>query len=256
MNIFDLTILVAVGLLVGLLALLETGRRLSQRRHVKEGEASSAGLGALNGAVFGLMGLLVAFTFSSAASKFDARRVLITEEANMIGTAWLRLDLVPAEAQTALRETFRAYLDTRLAAYGALPDLTAAKAHLDRSVKLQNQIWTAAVAATKGDQRASILLLPALNQMIDITSTRLTAAKTHPPSIIFVLLVVVTLACALLAGYGMTGQGPRSWLHMLAFAFILAFSVYVILDLEFPRMGLVRIDAADEILVELRQSMN
>jgi hypothetical protein len=181
---------------------------------------------------------------------------LITEEANMIGTAWLRLDLLPVEAQTGLREYFRTYLDARLAAYAALPDIAAAKAHLDRSTKLQNQIWTTAVAATKGDQRATMLLLPALNQMIDITSTRLTAAQTHPPPIIYVLLIVVTLACALLAGYGMSGQGPRNWLHMLAFAVILALSIYVILDLEYPRMGLIRIDAADEILVQLRQSMN
>ena len=256
MNLFIITLVVAFGLLLGLLAMLEAGRRLGNRRCAKEGKEASEGLGALNGSIFGLMGLLVAFTFSGAASKFDARRGLIAQEANDIGTAWLRLDLLPAATQPALREKFRAYLDERLAAYRAIPDLSAAQAHADRATALQGEIWTASVSASQADQRASMLLLPALNQMIDITTTRLMAMRTHPPAIIFILLVIVALASALLAGHGMSGRAGRSWLHMVAFAAILAFSVYVIIDIEFPRLGLIRVDSADQVLVELRQSMH
>ena len=101
----------------------------------------------MDGAVFALLGLLVAFTFSGAASRFDARRHLIVEETNAIGTAYLRLDLLPASAQPALRDLFRRYLDSRLEVYRKLPDLDAAKAELARSTQLQGEIWSQAVAA-------------------------------------------------------------------------------------------------------------
>src|SRR4051794_21066793 len=85
---------VIVGLLAGTLLLLEVGRRIGHKRHNADPEDPSVGLGAVDGAVFGLMGLLIAFTFSAAATRFDARRALIVEEANAIGTSYLRLDLL------------------------------------------------------------------------------------------------------------------------------------------------------------------
>src|SRR6185436_2599128 len=113
----------------------------------KDSEGARQGFGVVDGAVFGLLGLLIAFTFSGAAARFDERRQLIIEEANDIGTAYLRIDLLPESAQSRLRELFRQYLDSRLETYRKLPDLEAAKAELARSIKLQNEIWTAAIAA-------------------------------------------------------------------------------------------------------------
>jgi hypothetical protein len=98
-----------------------------------------------------------------------------------------------------------------------------------------------------------MLLLPALNQMIDITTTRLVTMQIHPPSIVFIMLIVMALLSALLAGYSMAGSQSR--MHMLVFAAILAITVYVILDLEYPRLGFIRIDAADQLLQEVRQGM-
>ena len=77
----------------------------------------------------------------------------------------------------------------------------------------------------------------------------------HPPHIVFVLLAVSALVSSLLAGYGMAGGKTRSWLHLLGFAMILAVTVYVVLDIEYPRVGLIRIDAFDEVLQDVRESM-
>jgi hypothetical protein len=88
-----------------------------------------------------------------------------------------------------------------------------------------------------------MLLLPALNQMIDITTTRTMALQLHPPLIIFGMLFLVALASALLAGYAMAGGKDRKWLQVIAFALVIALTVYVILDIEFPRLGLIRVDA-------------
>ena len=100
-----------------------------------------------------------------------------------------------------------------------------------------------------------MLLLPALNQMIDITTTRTMAARTHPPTIVFFMLGLLMLLGSLLAGVPMAGGKTRSWVHILGFAAILAITFFVIIDLEYPRLGLIRVNDFDQVLVELRQTM-
>jgi hypothetical protein len=259
MNYTLVMLLFTLGLLLGMLAFLEIGRRLSMRRKQEDPTAGGEGVGAVNGAVFALLGLLIAFTFSGASGRFDARRSLIVEEANDIGTAYLRLDLLPAGAQQALRESFRRYLDARLGVYRKLPDMAAAKAELARANGLQGEIWRQAVAASRAEgaaPSAQMLLLPALNAMIDITTTRTMSTQMHPPVVVFAMLFGLALASSLLAGFGMAGGNRRTWIHMLGFALVMAVAVYVIVDMEFPRLGLIRVDAFDQVLVDLRQSMN
>ncbi len=250
-------LLLAVFLFLGMLLLMEVGRRIGIRRAVQDLDKATVGLGALEGAVFGLMGLLVAFTFSGAAARLDLRRQLIVQEANDIGTAYLRLDLLPADTQPALRDSFRRYVDARLATYAKLPDAAAAQEELVKSTRLQDEIWTQAVAACRAasSPATTTLLLTALNEMIDITTTRAKATEMHPPTSIFAMLIGLSLVGALLAGYGTAANPTRSWLHMIGFAAAMALAVYVILDLEFPRLGLVRIDSFDQTLVEVRESM-
>ena len=216
-------------------------------------------MSAVDGAVFALLGLLIAFTFAGASARFDTRRQLIVEATNHIGTAYLRLDLLPADAQPALRENFRRYVDARIEVNRKLPDMVAVKKQVAEAIELQKQIWRQAVAASRAEgaaPAAPMLLLPALNAMIDITTTQMMATQMHPPVIVFVMLFGLALAASLLAGYGMTGSRLRSWLHMLGFALVMAVSVYVILDIEYPRLGLIRVDAFDQALVDLRNNMN
>ena len=248
----------ATALFLGMLICLEIGRRLGIHRLAKDPHGAMSGLSVVEGAVFGLYGLLLAFTFSGAPARFDTRRQLIAEEANSIGTAYLRLDLLSPESQPALRDRFRKYLDSRLEVYRKFPDIEAVKAELSKSAKLQMDIWVQAVAATPlqgSHPGAAVLLLPALNQMIDITTTRTMAARIHPPRMVFALLFLLALDCSLLAGYGMAGSKQRSWLHIIAFVVITVISVYVVLEIEYPRTGSIRLDAYDQVLVELRESM-
>ncbi len=246
----------AAGVFVGILVLLEVGRRIGLRRAAGDPQDAGAEIGVVDTAVFALLGLLIAFTFSGAASRWDTRRHLVIEEANAIGTAYLRLDVLPPDAQPALREKFRQYVDARLAVYRKLPDVSAAKAELARAATLQAEIWGQAVAACRreGSQPARMLVLPALNAMIDITTSRTVAAQTHPPSIVYAMLVALMLASSLLAGHAMS-RGRRNWVHMVGFAAAMALALYVILDLEFPRLGFIRLDAYDQVLVDARESM-
>lgn len=250
--------LLAVGLFLGMLILAEVGRRIGIRRLAQDPEGAEAGVGVVDGAVFALLGLLIAFTFSGAAARFDARRQLIVEETNDIGTAYLRLDLLPVDAQPKLREKFRQYIDARLELYRKLPNITAATEELVKANNLQGEIWRQAVAASAApgaSPAAPMLLLNALNTMIDITTTRTMALQMHPPTVIFAMLFGLALASSLLVGYGMAASKQRNWLHTLGLAFAMAAAVFVILDIEYPRVGFIRVDAFDRALAELRAGM-
>ena len=243
----------ALLLFVALILLFEVGRRIRRWRVARDGEHDAGAFGIIDGAIFALLGLLIAFTFSGAASRFQSRREHVVHEANAIGTAYLRIDLVPAAAQPGLRQQFRDYVDSRLAIYRALPDFDAAFKELARSGELQQQIWAAAIAASRDEPQAKMLLLPALNEMIDITTTRTVEATIlHPPVTIFVLLILLCLLCAAIGGYG--AGATRSWLHAIGFAAILTATVYITWNLEYPRLGFIRIDPIDQLLVDVRTS--
>lgn len=248
----------AVGLFVGMMLMLELGRRLGDRVERLDPGGAHTGTGPVEGAVFALLGLLVAFSFSGAAARFDDRRHLIVEETNAIGTAYLRVDLTAPAAQPAIRELFRTYVDARLGVYRALPDLDAARVALARADGLQREIWAAGLAGCRdaGPQPCAIMLLPALNAMFDITSTRTAATRMHPPPVILWLLCGLAFGCAFLAGYSMAVGNRRKWTHMVVFAAVLSLSVYVIVDLEFPRLGFIRVEGFDQMLVDLRAGMD
>ena len=164
---------------------------------------------------------------------------------------------MPPAARIPLQEKFRQYTDARLATYRAFPDVDAVSLEHGRAMKLQDEIWRDAVAASQESpsSMAGMLLLPSLNGMFDITTTRAAAIRMHPPFIIFGLLLALALASALLAGYGMAGSAARSWLHIVGFAAVLGITVYVIMDLELPRVGMIRVDDFDLLVKDVRDRM-
>src|SRR5262249_26289762 len=139
------------SLFLGMLLFLEIGRRIAIRRMKEDTGNAGAGVGAVDGAVFALLGLLLGFTFSGARSRFAPRRQLIVEAATNICLAYLRLDLHPTALQPPLRDSFRRYLDARIDVYRKLPDIAAAKESLAKANELQGQIWRQAVAASRAE---------------------------------------------------------------------------------------------------------
>lgn len=258
MGIASLAALSALGLFVGMLLAIEVGGRLAMKNFKGDQKTDEAAAGLIDAAVFGLMSLLIAFTFSGAASRLDHRRDLVINEANAIGTAYLRLNLLPIETQSPLRDLFRQYLDARLDVFQKLPDMVAAEASLLRANQLQSRIWPMAVEACQasGSVPATTLLLSALNEMFDIANLRnMTSRVMHPPLVIFIMLFALGLLSSLLAGYSMGNNRDSNRFHVIGFAAIIAVTVYVILDIEYPRAGLFRVDAVDRALIELRGSM-
>jgi hypothetical protein len=234
-------------LLPVMLLLLDMGRSF-HARHKAPVESP-----AVENAIFALFGLLLAFTFSGAVTRYDAHRALLAEETNAIDNAYLRLDLLPPAAQPPLRQLFRDYVTSRLGLYRSVSDeVSPVSAHL------QHEIWresVAAAAAPGANVDATKLLLPSLNAMIDITGTRRATFNMHPPAIVFWLLFAFSGGTAFLAGYSMKIRN-RSWFHMFALTLAITLTIYATLEIEYPRRGLIRLTDSDQNLIHLRDSMN
>jgi len=246
----------AAGLFVGLLVCIEVGYRWGVAERARGGDGAHAGFGPVEGAIFGLLGLILAFSFGGAAGRFERRQILVVDEANAMGTAWLRLDLLPSEAQGGIRDLFRQYVDCRISVYAKVADRKAAEAEVTRSSDLQGRIWTHAVEGSRPlEAPLRALLLSALNEMFDMATTRVRAAYVHTPPGIIGYLILVALLSAALAGYAMSQGRRRPLSHSVLFALVLAATVYVIIDLDYPRYGLIRIDAGDQVLFDVRAGM-
>ena len=251
MSFLENPISFGLALFVTLVLCMEVGRRIGRRRLARDPGVLEAGTGAVDGVVFALLGLLVAFTFSGAASRFDERRAMIVTEANDIGTAYLRIDLLPETAQPALRDAFHRYVASRVATYKSVTVLEDFNQAFAKSKDIQAEIWQLAVNASRlpdAPSAASMLLLPAINEMIDITTTRAEALRFHPPWPIFFMLLFTALVCALLGGHAMLKSRSPNWFHVIGFASIVTLTMYVIADLEYPRLGQIQVGNMDNIL--------
>ncbi len=240
------------GFFLAMLGMLELGRRIGRRRVQTDPKWDSRGVNTIENTLLALLGLLLAFTFSGAWSRFDARRELILRETNAIGTAWLPLDLVTPAARERMRASFRQYVERRIA--DAKESTAKPTAEV---VGLQQAIWSEAVVEARGatDGRVAQTLLPALNKMFDVATARYQSVVTHPPFLVYLLLLANALVACLLAGYGMAAGSGRNWLHIFCFTGSLLLVIYVTVDLEFPRRGLIRVDNYDQLLVDLRTGM-
>jgi len=242
-----------VVVIVGVVLTVEIGRRIAIHRP----PSTSAGTSTIVTYCFGLMSLLLAFTFYGAASRFDIRRDLIVQEANAIGTAYRRMDLLPQEAQPRLKEMLREYVHTRLETYQKILDPEGFKALLKQTAALQNEIWQEAVAGghATGTPTADLLVLPSLTQMFDLATTRTAALEAHPPYTVTILLVLSVLVSSLLAGYELQARGRHSRMYRACYILVLAAALIVITDYEYPRLGFAQISAFDKIIAHALDDM-
>lgn len=246
-----------LALLAGMMLTFSLGRRAGIRHHRTDPAGAQTISGAVEASMFGLFGLLIAFTFDGASDRFDARRTLITEEASAIDTAWKNLDLLVEADRATLHDDFRHYLDARIGFFAKLPDEVAAAPDYARAKQFEADIWAHAVDAVS---RATVggttpLLLSSINRMFEVATMRKTALQTHPPLAIYALLICLALICASLAGHHASPSTKHPIILPLLFAGISSLAIFVILDLEYPRAGFIRIDAADALLSEVRARM-
>lgn len=250
-----LGIVATFGLFVALLAAMEIGRGARRRMVDSESYDSTAA----DTVVFGLMGLLIAFTFNSAASRFDERRNLINDQANALRVSWTRLDLLPEADREPIRACMREWVELVLETIPTDPDLDSPEFNerLDRAQQLQQRAWHLALESADRQpkpQYAALVLNP-IDQWRDLSATRLAMNYRGMPVTVIVALIVLSLAGAVLAGFHAARHARRSLLHMIIFAGVIAMLIYLTVDLMLPRSGLIRTDSADKALRRLYENM-
>jgi hypothetical protein len=208
----------------------------------------------INGLLIGLLGLLLAFSFSMSNTRYDERRHLIVEEANVIGTTILRTDMYPDSMRNILRSALSDYVESRIAHYDARRDFEKAMSEFQAGQELSAKVWRIAVDYSKKDDvtTRTSQLIPSINEMIDITSTRLAASEgTIPDSIMYFLFILCACASFML-GYD-HNNNKVDWLVVTGFAVTLSATVFSIVDLDRPRSGLINMDGPAKKIVELRE---
>jgi hypothetical protein len=256
---------IAAAFFVSSMILLNYGRHLGLRYLQRQKEAGNmAGLTTVEGAVFALIGLLLAFTISGALQRFDERRQLVIQEANAASTAHDRLALFESDVGRDLQTRLKDYVQARIDLYRMPHDFSLWKRteffsleQQEKILDLKNKVWDAAVAACPqaNFRPACAQALPALNSLFENARLRVGASEKHPPQIVYGMLFGLGLGGSLLAGFGMAAARSRSWIHMLIFAATLTVTLYAVTDMEYPRLGLIRIENFDHFLVEAHQQM-
>lgn len=248
-------------LLVSMLIMVEAGWRLgvyfSRKYGVKKIDASETFLAA----IFGLLALLVALTFSGASDRFEKRRDLIVQEVSALGTAYQSVDLLPKKDQPKIRELFKKYIDSRIDLYKNHDTLY--ELPLERKVAVHNavgdEIWKAVVRAVEDtaypQKLVTAQILPELSDMFTASENQRIASKFHPPPIIWQALILLSLIGSLIAGYNMGIENKRDWLLTIVFVILMAGTIIIILGLEYPRTGKVTLDDFDMELVTFRKSL-
>ena len=219
----------------------------------KNPDHSKIDLGQISGTLLALLGLLLAFTFSMSNSRFDNRRQLVIEEANAIGTVILRTDIYPDSIRKILRANLKEYVDNRIAFYRAGMNMEKTVDYYTKADEVSKKIWSTAASYAKMDNvtTRTSMLIPALNEMIDITTTRRAVGEATIPDSIMYFLFTLCIGAAFLLGYEQ--REKIDWIVVIGFAAMLSATVFNIIDLDRPRSALINMHKPNEKIVELRQ---
>lgn len=252
-----INIAIALGgfllLVVLLLLSVLSGRKYGKKQltHSSSQQHKLEVVSVAEGAVFALLGLLIAFTFSGAYERFEARKMHIIEEANAFETAYLRVDLLTPKTRGNLRANIHEYLKNHLQIYSQIP-FPHAKS-MERAEELRKLIWDQAVASSNLQENIWVgqLVIPSINNMFDVVYDGYALTRNHPPAVIYLLLIGLALLGGFLVGYTTAESSTKRSIHVTSYVILTAFTIYVILDLELPRLGLIRVDSFDHVLANV-----
>ena len=233
---------IGLGLLVMLMLATELGFRRGRAVAASLPEASRAQLSTLQGAMIGLLALLLGFSFALSESRYEARRELVVGESNAIGSTYLRSRMLGEPFQTEVAKLLREYVDARIEYF----ETNGAKAAVDKGEQLLAKLWSQAIAAVAKNPSPSPtgLFVASLNELIDFNSKRTAARQNHVPEIVLWLLFFVAIGAMALVGHG-CGVGKRRELpHTVTVALILSFVIVVIMDLDRPGQGAIQVSQA------------
>lgn len=246
---------IASGLFFSMLLFIYIGSKVGKIRSKNTAlKESNTSVNYLSGLLF----FLLAFTFGMGGSRFDARRAVIIEEANAIGTALLRADLYAPEDRALFRKDFQNYVEARILyyQYGMDLDKVLEADHLSQTISAK--IWKHAMdlSADPKNEIATRLMIPALNDVIDVTTTRFYGELARVPESIVWMLLVLACINAFYIGYSSVMKGHTDWLVEIGFCLLVSVVIFFTLDVDRPRRGFVTLDTPNKAIIDLRKNFN
>jgi hypothetical protein len=236
-----------------MLTATETGFRLGRKIETRTPENVKSQISTVEAAILGILALLLGFTVSMAVSRFETRKQLVLEEADAIGTSSLRAQLLPAPAGPEIQSLLRQYVNIRVQ-YGTAGNDLARLEDLNRqTARLQTEFWTrTAVYAQQDPNPVRVgLLLQSLNKAIDLAEARWMAFQNHVPESVIYVNAAVGLLSATLVGYSFGVNGRRNIFSMFMLAVSITLVLAVIIDLDRPRSGYIRV--SQQPMIDLLQ---
>ncbi len=230
---------------------IEAGRRLADYRRKHSAEEEGAPVGGMVGGTLGLLAFMLAFTFGLASTRFEARRQILLQEANAIGTCYLRAGMLSEPMRSDAQNLLREYVDARLEAVqpGKLAQGMA------KSEELRKRLW--AVATTAADKEKNVitsLFIQALNQVIDLHATRVMAGvRSRVPGVIWIVLYLLLILAMVMLGYQSGLAKSRRSIAVLALVIGFSSVLYLIADLDRPGQGMLQ--TSQEAMTDLRRTM-
>lgn len=238
-----------------LLAALEAGYRIGLRRRDLWKDADTGGGQVVLTSMFALLGLILAFTYAFTVSRHEARKQVVIAEANALGTAFLRAGLVAEPGRSELKKALLDYARTRTIAPGI--ELTDARIRelIQRSLQAQAKLWPATerIIQIKPPGPIEASLVAAINEVIDIHTTRMVAVYDRLPQVVLWMQLFIAVASLAVAGFNAGLSGRMSRWRMTALTLVLTAVIIVIIDFDMPQSGFIRV--SHEALVTVIRDM-
>jgi hypothetical protein len=248
-----LLILILFGLL---LLAAEVGYQFGRQRRNDVDEMIKFQTSNIQGGILGILGLLLGFTFAMAITRYEARKSMVVDEANAIGTASLRGRLLPAPHQTQVADLFKQYVEARIQSVQLGSEGQVPRDLEDQVGKLQEELWSHGVTVAEKDPRSvsAGLFLQALNEVFDVKEKRAVSLSNHVPESALLLLAVTAMLALGIVGYGGGIGTKRVLLGTTFLALSISLVILIIIDFDRPGRGLIRVN--QQSMLDLKASMN
>ncbi|NND68337.1 MAG: hypothetical protein HKN19_12185 [Halioglobus sp.] len=251
------SVAIVAVLFILMVALNEAGFRMGRFVQSRTDSEIKSLTGSIQASILGLLALLLGFTFSMSMQRYDNRSMALIDEANAIGTAILRIQLLPENFRDEVDSLFRNYIDLRVEV-GQL-DITKSverKAYNEKIANSQNRLWALAIAATEVDPRpvTTGAFVKSLNDVIDSQGKRNALLQMQVPEVVLILLFIVFISSGGIMGYSAGLSGNRMFAPIVLVSLLITLIVFIIIDLDRPKRGTIQVN--QNAMIELYKNID
>lgn len=243
---------ISLVVLIGMIIFIILGKKIGERSGYKKLEYDDS---IVSMGIYTLMAFILAFTFTMAGTRYDSRKKIIIDEANAIGTAVMRSNLYPDSIKTEYMNDFSIYLESRIKFVEARDDVNKIKESLKETELYGDKLFSRAAILSKNPEFlvASNQMIPALNEMLDIANSRFHEELYKVPIPIIFMLFSLLLITAFIYGYSCSVKGKKlNWHFAISYCIITMIVIYLMLDFDRPRRGIITLDESNNAIIALR----